>query len=123
VLSAINRNIDPSFWWLTALTLPLWLAAVGVNIHAARHGIVELARVRAATAMLALIYFVAQCVLLFSTVQTATWSDIMRGVQFVTIPVVWILPAAMSLKMARRVRETDRKLRARDLVKEDEDDV
>jgi hypothetical protein len=109
VLSAINPNIEPSYWWLTALTLPLWGWAIWWNIDATLRGIVEGVKMRAATSVLSVIYLVANCVLLFSTVSPGAWSDVMRGFQLLTIPIVWVLPARMSVRMADKIRETDRR--------------
>lgn len=110
MLAAINPNIDdPTYWLLTALTLPLWGWAIRWNIDATLNGVVEGVKMRAATAALAIIYLVANCVLLFSTVSPGAWSDVMRGFQLLTIPIVWVLPARMSVRMADKIRETHRR--------------
>lgn len=109
MLSAINPNIEPSYWWLTALTLPLWGWATWWNIDATLRGTVEGVKMRAATSVLSVIYLVANSVLLFSTVSPGAWSDVMRGFQLLTIPIVWVLPARMSVRMADKIRETHRR--------------
>lgn len=108
--AAINPNIDPSYWWMTLLALPLWGLAIWWNIDATLRGVAEDVRMRAATATLSVIYLVANCVLLFSTVSPGAWSDVMRGFQLLTIPIVWILPARMSVKTAERIRDTDKRV-------------
>lgn len=106
----MNPHIDPVYWWLTALTLPLWLHALWWNVAATRHGVLETVRMRAATSMLALIYFVGACVLLFSNVNPARWSDVMRGVGVIALPVVWSLPAMLSVRMGDKIRATNKKI-------------
>lgn len=110
MIAAINPNIDPAYWWPTAATLPLWCRALWWNVKASRFGIVEGVRLRTATAALALIYLLANAYLLFSTVSPAAWSDVMRGFQMLTIPIVWELPARLSVRMGDRIREVDRKV-------------
>jgi hypothetical protein len=106
----MNPHIDPVYWWLTFATLPLWLAAVWCNVDAVRHGVLEAVKVRAATAALALIYFVANVVLLFSHVNPATWSDLLRGVGTLAIPIVWVAPARMSVRIGAKIRDADARL-------------
>ena len=110
VLAVINPNIEPAYWWLSALTLPLWALAIWWNADATLNGVVEGVRMRAATTVLAIIYLVANSVLLFSTVKPGAWSDVMRGVQVLTIPIVWVLPARMSVRMAEKIRNADRRV-------------
>lgn len=113
--AAINPNIDAAYWWLTFATVPMWGCALWWNIKAVKLGVVEGVRIRAATATLVLIYLVGQCVLLFSTVDPAGWSDVMRGFQLLSIPVVWTAPARMSVQMADRIREAARRAHERDV--------
>lgn len=110
VLAVINPNIEPVYWWLSALTLPLWALAIWWNADATLNGVVEGVRMRAATTVLSIIYLVANCVLLFSTVKPGAWSDVMRGFQLLTIPIVWVLPARMSVRMAEKIRGADRRV-------------
>lgn len=110
MLSVINPNIEPVYWWLSALTLPLWALAIWWNADATLNGVAEGVRMRAATTVLSIIYLVANCVLLFSTVKPGAWSDVMRGVQLLTIPIVWVLPARMSVRMADKIRDADRRV-------------
>ena len=106
----INSNIDPAYWWLTALTLPLWCRAIVWNVRAAHIGVVEGVKIRAATAVLAAIYLTGNLVLLFTDVAPANWSDVMRGFQLLSIPLVWEAPARLSVRMGEKIRETDRKV-------------
>lgn len=106
----MNPHIDPVYWWLTASTLPLWLVAIWSNVVAVHGGVLESVKTRAATAALACIYFVATVVLLFSTINPADWSDLLRGLQWLTLPIVWIVPARLSVQMARKIREVDARL-------------
>jgi hypothetical protein len=106
----MNPHIDPVYWWLTASTLPLWLAAIWCNVVAVHGGVLEAVKLRAATAMLAVIYFVATVVLLFSDINPAAWSDALRGLQWLTLPIVWVAPAHMSVRMATKIREADTRL-------------
>ena len=106
----MNPHIDAVYWWLTAVTLPLWLAAIWCNVAAVRHGVLEAVKLRAATAVLAAIYFVGTTVLLFTDVNPASWSDVLRGVQILSVPIAWVLPARMSVQMARTIREADARL-------------
>lgn len=110
MLAAINPNIDPTYWWLSALTLPLWGWAIWWNIDATLRGVAEGVKMRAAMSVLATIHLVASCVLLFSTVKPGAWSDVMRGFQLLTIPIVWVLPARMSVRMADRIREAHKRV-------------
>ena len=105
-----NPSIDPVYWWLTALTLPLWLHALVWNVRATRHGVLEGVRMRAATAVLSVVYLVGNAVLLFTDVDPARWSDVMRGFMVLSIPIVWSLPAMLSVRMAHLIRATDAKL-------------
>ena len=106
----MNPHIDPVYWWLTFATLPLWLAAIWCNVVAVHGGVLETVKLRAATAMLACIYFVANVVLLFSNINPATWSDLLRGIGVLAVPIVWVLPARMSVRMALKIREADSRL-------------
>ena len=106
----MNPNIDTAYWWLTASTVPLWVWAFACNFVAARHGVIEGVKIRAASATLALIYLAATLLLLFSDLDPAGWSDVLRGLQWITIPVVWVAPARWSVRVAERIRETDRKV-------------
>lgn len=115
VLAAVNENLEATYWWMTALTLPLWLRAIWWNIAAARSGVAELVKLKAATAALALIYFVANCVLLFTDILPGDWSNIMRGFQLLSIPIVWELPGKKSVRLADRIRKTDARLLDREL--------
>lgn len=110
MLSAINPNIEPTYWWMTFATLPLWGWAIWWNVDATLNGVAEGVKMWAATSVLAIIYFVANCVLLFSTVAPGDWSDVMRGSQLLTIPIVWVLPARMSVRMADKIREADKRV-------------
>jgi hypothetical protein len=113
MLAALNPHIEPAYWWLTAITVPLWALAVFWNVAAARCGVAEGVRLRAATAALALVYMAANITLLFSTVNPARWSDLLRGVSIAALPVVWIQPARLSVRMARKIREADARLHGR----------
>ena len=106
----INHNIDPAYWWLTFATVPMWGCAAYWNFRATRYGVTESVRIRAATAVLALIYLTGNLVLLFTDVLPAGWSDVMRGFQLLSIPIVWTAPARFSVQMADRIREADRRV-------------
>lgn len=110
MLAVINPNIEPVYWWLSALTLPMWAWAIWWNADATLNGVVEGVKMRAATTVLSVIYLVSNCVLLFSTVLPSDWSDVMRGFQLLTIPIVWVLPARMSVRMADKIREADKRV-------------
>lgn len=99
----MNPNIDAGYWWLTAITLPLWVSAVWWNLRAVRHGVAEGVRIRAATAVLAAIYLAGNVTLLFTDVNPAAWS--MRGFMLLSIPIVWELPARLSVRMGDRLRD------------------
>lgn len=109
----MNPHIDPSYWWVTFATLPMWACAVWWNVVATKHGVVEGVKLRAATATLAIIYLVGNVVLLFSHVDPRAWSDVMRGFQLLSIPIVWTQPARFSVKMADKIRGADRRTRER----------
>jgi hypothetical protein len=49
-------------------------------------------------------------VLLFSNINPATWSDLLRGIGVLAVPIVWVLPARMSVRMASKIREADSRL-------------
>lgn len=115
VLAAINENLEPAYWWLTAISLPLWLRAIWWNVAAAHGGVAELVKLKAATAVLAIIYFVANCVLLFTNIFPGDWSNVMRGFQLLAIPIVWELPGKKSVRLADRIRKTDARLVEKDL--------
>lgn len=115
MIAAINPNIDAAYWWLTFATVPMWGCALWWNVKAAKLGVVEGVKIRAATSVLALIYLVGQCVLLFSTVNPAAWSDVMRGFQLLSIPIVWTAPARMSVQMADRIRDAAKRAQEREL--------
>jgi hypothetical protein len=103
----INPHIPAEYWWLTFATLPMWACALWWNIAATRTGVFEGMKIRAATAALALVYLAGNCVLLFSHVNPARWSDVMRGFMLLSIPIVWTAPARLSVRMAHRIREAD----------------
>jgi hypothetical protein len=109
----MNPHIEAVYWWLTAATLPLWGLAIFWNVAAAMCGVAEAVKVRAASAALAIVYFAANVVLLFTHVNPARWSDLMRGVAILAIPIVWVIPARLSVKMAQRIRNADLRLRER----------
>jgi hypothetical protein len=109
----VNPHIDPVYWWLTAATVPLWVSAVVWNWRAVRGGVLEGVPLRAATGCLATIYLAANLYLLFSDVAPQAWSDLLRGLGLLAIPIVWELPARFSVRMADRIRAADRRVEQR----------
>ena len=105
----VNPNIDPIYWWLTAIALPLWIHAIYWNWRAVRSGVIEGVKLRAATATLAALYLAANCILLFTDISPAAWSDFVRPLMLLSIPIVWAAPAKFSVEMAERIRNADRR--------------
>ena len=86
------------------LNLAGCVAAIPINLHAARVGFLIHPGLARTIAVVAGIYAVGYVMLLTGTVHVAAWSDFYRGVSVVVWPLVWSGPALMSLSALRHAR-------------------
>lgn len=106
------------FAWLAAV-----MAAAGVVHIRAWRETPPIARrerrLHAATAALAACYVAGYLAVLFHLVPVLVWSQFFRGVSLVTIPVVWIMPAATSQRRwaADKAAATELVAKARELAR------
>jgi hypothetical protein len=89
---------------VAAVSFLLALAAWGVNTFAAYRSGVMWRPWHAAVAILAGIYSMGYCWLLFTHVDPSVWSGTMRYVGLVTWPVVWITPALLARQQAKEIQ-------------------
>lgn len=89
--------------WVAVLSLIGAAASVALNWQAARVGLLRFRTVHAAIATIALLYVAGYLWLLFGNVDPARWSSTLRGLSMVAWVVVWLLPAAMSVRMNREL--------------------
>jgi len=81
------------------------LAAVACAVHllAGRRGLIAVRWVRYSIAFLAATYTALYLWLILGDITVAEWSNLVRGIGPVAWVVVWILPAVLGLRVARKV--------------------
>lgn len=100
---------------VAGVSLALALAAWTLNTFAAYRSGIMWRPWHAAVAILAAVYSAGYAWLLFSDVDPAIWSGILRNAGLITWPVVWITPAILA---RQQVQEVHRRLR--EYVEKDE---
>lgn len=101
--------------WITLMSLAGAAASVAVNWQAARVGLFRLRTIHAAIGTISVLYVAGYLWLLFGNVDPARWSSTLRGLSLVAWLVVWILPAAISIRATRELHEAIRRRQKEEL--------
>ena len=89
---------------VAVLSLISAIASFVMSGLAAREGLIKLRPGHAAVATVSLIYVAGYVWLILGTPTSGEWSSVMRGFSLVAWVVVWIVPAWVSLALARELR-------------------
>jgi hypothetical protein len=95
--------------WVTVLSLLGSSASLVMNWRAARVGLITFRTVHAAIAAISVMYVAGYLWLLFGNVDPVRWSSTLRGISLVSWVVVWVMPAAMSVQINRKMHAAIRK--------------
>lgn len=90
---------------IIAVNALLALGSVVVNASAARDGLLRFRVVHAAVASLALCYVALYGWLLLFDPPLQTWSSVGRGLSVTAWPIVWVLPAVVSIRATRELHQ------------------
>jgi hypothetical protein len=99
-------------WWdLTVVWFSIGLSAIAACtlLLAARHALPEMRATFAAAGVLAAIYCGSYLWLAFNFERTREWSALMRPVGMLSWLVAWTLPAAISMRLYRKLVAAGRK--------------
>jgi len=93
---------------IIAVNALLALGASALNWWAARDGLLRFRVVHAAVASLALCYVALYGWLLLFDPPLQTWSSVGRGLSVTAWPIVWILPAVVSIRATHELHQAIR---------------
>ena len=90
---------------IIAVNALLALGSVVVNVWAARDGLLRFRVIHAAVASLAFLYALLYGWLLLFDPPLRLWSSIGRGLSLTAWPIVWVLPAVVSIRATRELHQ------------------
>lgn len=79
--------------------------ALYCNYWASSKGLISMRRTHFLISGLASLYVSAYLILLISDIQFIQWSSVMLGISIIVWPIVWIIPALLSIQVWKRVSE------------------
>ena len=101
-----NEALSASVWHLTMVTWLLAMVATVASWYAARHGILELRRLHAATAILGLIFVGLYTAILWTSVAPTQWNTWVRAPALMSWVLVWCWPAIVSVQLRHKLQKT-----------------
>lgn len=100
---------------IIAVNALLALGSVVVNVWAARDGLLRFRVIHAAVASLAFLYALLYGWLLLFDPPLRLWSSIGRGLSLTAWPIVWILPAVVSIRATHELHQAIQRRQEGDL--------
>ncbi len=100
---------------IIAVNALMALGSVVVNVWAARDGLLRFRVVHAAVASLGVLYALLYGWLLICDPPLRLWSSIGRGLSLTAWPIVWILPAVVSIRATHELHQAIQRRQEGDL--------